>query len=186
MNLNISQIKTLMLTPLSDADIKRYLPNTPIIKYEELSNFDSIEELLPKAKSSVIILAEQRESVGHWFSVFRNNNNICYFDPFGYRVDKALLFTPIYLRRGLGQKIPFLSHLLNQALDNGFIVSFNQHDYQNRDDTAISTCGRHCVNRIRFNNQSIDFRPEDYFRYMNGLAKKLNESFDAVVCRLVP
>ena len=39
---------------MDDEDLKFYLPNTPILKYNELAKYKTIEQLLPKHKSAVI------------------------------------------------------------------------------------------------------------------------------------
>ena len=41
---------------LDDDDVRHYLPDARILKYNELSKYKTIEQLLPKHKSFVILL----------------------------------------------------------------------------------------------------------------------------------
>ena len=59
---------------LSDSDLKQLLGNdAKIMKYSQLSDVNSIEELLPNsAFDYVIILVELKDDVGHWECVSYN------------------------------------------------------------------------------------------------------------------
>ena len=120
-----------------------------IIKYSQLSDYASIDKLLPNKFDYVILLVELVENVGHFECLVRNGNNIFFFDPYGVRVDKSLLFADKQVRRELGQKYPLLSHMLNDALDAGFNVQFNSYQYQEKNGN-INTCGRWCSVFINF------------------------------------
>lgn len=170
--------------PLSDGDIKRFLPNVKIIKYNELDKYNSIQELLPNKYDYVVLLTELKHNVGHWLALLRDDKTIIFFDSYGYRPDKHLLWAPKQLRKSLGQDEPHLSYLLNHALDSGFKVVFDGTAYQNRNDKSIMTCGRHVVNRIR---AFIDgYRsPEQYKKYFNAMKKRYNANGDDLVVRLV-
>ena len=180
------QLKKLMITPLSNFDIHKYLPNVPIIKYEELGDYENIIELLPNYKSAIIILVQQKENVGHWVALIRDNKKILFFCSYGYKPDKHLLWTQKYLRRGLGQNEPLLSHLLNKAVDDGYNVIFNTTVYQDRENKMISTCGRHVVNVIKYILSNKNSTEKDYYNHIQQLCKKYHENADAVICREVP
>lgn len=136
---------------LSDLDLKALLGNDGrIIKYNQLSDYDSIKPLLPnEAFDSIIILVELQENVGHYECIVRAKQNIFFFDSYGVRPDKSLLFAKKQFRRELGQKYPLLSHLLNRAKDDGFHVMFNTFPYQDKSN-AINTCGRWCAVFINY------------------------------------
>ena len=52
---------------LSDSDLRRILgAGTKIIKYSELSSFQSLDQLLPNAIDYCIILYEDGPNHGHW------------------------------------------------------------------------------------------------------------------------
>ena len=115
----------------SDEDIKKQLPKVRLIEYPQLKNYNSITELLPNKKDAVIILVQiKNKHNGHWICITRFNNVIYLFDSLAYRPDKNLLWTPKHLRKSLGQDIPYLSYLLNDALTKKYKVYFNEYKYQ--------------------------------------------------------
>jgi hypothetical protein len=127
---------------LSDGDIKKYLGSgTKIIKYEELDKYNSITELLPNDKDFVVLLFEREPDVGHWVCVIRNKKSILYFDPYGNRVDKIMVWNSNYMNKKLGQDFPYLSWLLNKAVDDGFKVTFSEVKFQD-EKSNFTTCGR--------------------------------------------
>jgi hypothetical protein len=175
-----------ILTPLSDEEMQEALPNVPILRYEELEEFESIEQLLPKNRSAaVIFISTTSENSGHWFAVMRSGKRIYYFDAYGKRPDKNLLFTPKHLRKEFGQSIPYLSYLLNKALDDGFKVSFNEVKYQD-ENPAIQTCGRWIISRINFNLYEKNNTPANYKKMIKKMMKHYSLSPDMTICKLVP
>ena len=75
--------------PLGDNIIRKYLPNSRILKYSQLKNIMNIEELLPNEQSYCIILYESQPNSGHWTAIMRIDDNIEYFvkeKKFGKRI----------------------------------------------------------------------------------------------------
>jgi AraC-like DNA-binding protein len=168
---------------LSDTDIKQQVKNCRLIEYPELKNYDSITELLPNHKDAVVILVQiKNRHSGHWICLTRFKNVIYLFDPLAYRPDKNLLWTPKYLRRQLGQNIPYLSYLLNDALSKKFKVYFNEFKYQ-QEKQGVNTCGRHVVNYLRWFYMTISPTPMKYETYMKGLVKKYDLGPDIIVAQ---
>ena len=160
--MNNNAIFERLYIPVSDEEIHKLLPDSPIITYEELEKYENIEHLLPNKRSSVVLFVKtMADNAGHWCGLMRSDNNIYYFDSYGLRPDKNLAFAPEELRKDFGQNIPLLSYLLNKAVDDGFDVSFNEVKYQS-DEKTIMTCGRWVVSRINFNTYEVDNRPEIY------------------------
>jgi hypothetical protein len=148
--MNTNQIRALMYKPLSDMDIRGFLPNARIMPYHELKNYKTIEQVLPNQVDHVIIhVAVNRPQSGHWECLFRDGKNIFFFDSYSYRPDKQLMFSKKQYRKILGQKFPFLSYILNNAVDNGYHVMFNNFKYQD-EHPDISTCGYWCVLFIKY------------------------------------
>ena len=83
--------KTLMkleYTPLDDKDIKYYLPKARLLTYNMLSEYNSIDELLPTHKSYIIVLYPiSSETDGHWVCITRFTNTIEYFSSYGTKPD---------------------------------------------------------------------------------------------------
>ena len=160
---------------LSDSDLKQLLGNdAKIMKYSQLSDVNSIEELLPNsAFDYVILLTETAEDSGHWHCLVRCNKNIFHFDSYGNRPDKNLLYCPKQLRRELEQKYPLLSYLLNKAEDDGYHVMFSTYQYQKKNG-SVMTCGRHIVVFINYMKHSPQDKQnfEDYNKYILDGCKK--------------
>jgi hypothetical protein len=174
-----------LFTPLGDDQIKKALPDVPIVRYEELEKYNSIEQLLPKARSAaVIFLATTSPNKGHWFAVMRSKKKIYYFDAYGKRPDKNLEFTPKNLRKEFGQNIPYLSYLLNKAIDDGFKVSFNEVQYQSSD-PAIQTCGYWIISRILFNLYEVNNNPRSYRKLIKKLMKEHELTSDLLIVKLI-
>jgi hypothetical protein len=169
---------------MGDDEIRKYLPRVPILKYIDLQKYDRITDLLREPRSCAVILVELSTNVGHWIALIRNGNNIYFFDPYGYRPDKQLLWVPKYMRAALGQNVPFISYLLNRALSDGFKVSFNEIDYQSKSEN-IATCGRWVVSRCLFALHERDPTPEQYYKLIKKFMKDYGLSPDLVICKLV-
>ncbi len=170
---------------LSDLDIKRQLASFDVrlIEYPDLKNYETISDLLPHEKCAVVILVQiKTKHMGHWVCLTRNRNIIYLFDSLGYRPDKNLTWTPKNLRTRLGQDTPYLTYLLNGALDSNFKVWFNSNQYQ-KSSKGISTCGRHVIFFLKwfFTNQITSGTA--YLKYMNSLIKKLDLSPDNIVVK---
>ena len=170
---------------LSDADIKNQLPPSGVrlIEYPQLKNYNSITELLPNKKDAVVILVQiTNKQNGHWICITRFNNIIYLFDSLGYRPDKNLLWTPKYLRKSLGQNIPYLSYLLNDALTKKFKVYFIEYKYQ-QEKQGVNTCGRHVVSYLKWFFMTISPTPMKYEAHMKSLVKKYDLAPDIIVAQ---
>ena len=60
---------------LSDQDIRNILGDKcKIIKYSELSQYNTLSELLPELIDYVVILYEDHHNSGHWVGLLKYNN----------------------------------------------------------------------------------------------------------------
>ena len=168
---------------LSDEDLKKALPDVKVINYSDLSQYNSVEQLLPKKVDAVVILVELRENIGHFEVLMRNGKNITFFDPYSVRPDKALKWVSEYMRKELGQEIPFMSYLLNKAVDDGFKVTFNNVKYQQQS-PAINTCGRHAISVIKFFRHTKNPTLASYKKYMDKLVHDNQLNYDLLVTKM--
>lgn len=177
--------ENILYQPLSDGDIRNHIPDVKIIKYNQLDEYNTIEQLLPRTHDYVVILTELKENNGHWLALLRDDKTLIFFDSYGFRPDKHLLWTPKYLRKQLGQDEPHLSYLLNHAIDNGFKVVFDETAYQNRKDGNIATCGRHVVYRIKAFQQGYR-SAEQYKKLMSNMMKREKLNGDQLIIKIIP
>ena len=107
---------------LSDSDIRRILGrDTKIIRYSELANFESLEQLLPDAVDYCIILYEDGPNHGHWVGLSKYGNTFEHFDSYGIKPDKELAWinfkTRRYLKESASHVVHRLYRLKNQRMD---------------------------------------------------------------------
>jgi len=173
-------LQEVIADPLDDSEIRKYLPDAKIIKYNQLSRYNMLTQLLPQETDYVIILYEDSPNSGHWVCLLRYNKGpkgtFEFFDPYGNTPDKQLTWTSRQNRQKLGQGRKLLTPLLNCAVQD---VVYNPIKYQ-QDGGEINDCGRHCVFRIKcLLDKGMDL--DAYFEYMKQLENKLQLPADGIV-----
>ena len=138
-----TEIQNRIGKPMTNFDLEKYLTINPsdIIKYSELSNYKSIEELLPKEDSFRVLLIEDKQNSGHFVGIFRFGKTIEYFNSYGNKWDSDFRFIPRMISIILGQSTKDLTRLLDKAKKDGFNVVYNKKRLQKLS-PKIQTCGR--------------------------------------------
>lgn len=168
---------------LSDADIRRLLPGAKILKYSDLSRVSSLFDLLPKVSSYVFILYEDSVNRGHWTLVSRPADGVAeYFDSYGGPPDAPLRWTAKERRSALGERQPYLSILLEDALREGLVSSvvYNKRKYQS-ESQAVADCGRWCVLRAR----ELDLDLDEFSAFVTRECRRLRMNPDECVTTLI-
>ena len=180
--LNADITRELVQDPLDDKELRAVLgKHAKIVPYHKLSEYSSIDELLPKPKDAVVLLYENRPMDGHWVAITKNNGEISFFDPYGEVIDKQLKYSKYSKQRVQGEGDTSLHNLLSTSK---LPVYFNDYKYQ-RDGRGVNTCGRHVVNFIRYNlNEGLDL--EDYNEMMMKTQKETGLPFDELIAQIVP
>ena len=168
---------------LSNEDINKYLPDIEIYNYHDLSICNNLIDLLPKRKCALIIIAEQIANFGHWISIVRIGNKIIFFDSFGNRPDKTISFTEKSLRKTLNQDIPHVSYLFNKLIDSGYICSFNNFGYQNKNSCV---CGRYAVLFISWFMHTTKPDLLKFYHFIEHNCEKYKLPSDELTVKLVP
>ncbi len=177
---DIIKIEKIEDTPMSNFDIKFYLPDVKIIPYSDLKFVKTINQILPKNKSYVIILYQNTQNCGHWVCLMRYDDTIEFFCSYGSKVDESLEWLPREKNFELGITEPYLTNLLKKTK---LKVIYNPIPYQSKKDLDISTCGRHCVLRIIKMLEGFDL--QEYFKTLYLLKKKLKIDYDKIVSGLI-
>jgi hypothetical protein len=141
--------KRLMETLITGEDFSRFLTNGEqhIIKYSDLENIKTIEELLPESRDYRIILVETNYNTGHWCCILRYGKTIEWFDSYGLAVDGELKFINVLKNKMLGQDFKHLTRILYEATKRGFHTIYNKRKLQKYKD-GVNTCGRWVILRI--------------------------------------
>lgn len=145
-----------------------------LVLYSDLHNIKSIQELLGEYKKCVL-LYHTSANYGHYCCVYENNNTIFFFDSYGSIPDTQLNFLPRDLKQELNSNHNYLIRLM---YNSGKPVEYNQFQFQRRE-PHITTCGRWCVNRLRFPEISIN----DYHDIFKQSSKYIPN--DELICLLV-
>lgn len=136
---------------VSEADIRSYFDYpVNIIKYEEIRDFESIDEMLEEGP--VFLLIEIIQNFGHWCLIFKGiNGSIQYFDSFGSNVDQIFITKNKKLQKVKneileipGQDYMYLTQLL---INSPYDIHYNNYKFQS-DNPAIATCGKWCIYRL--------------------------------------
>ena len=169
----MNKIKRLLHIAMSGDDIEKQLPNVQIIKYNQLDNYHSIDNLLSNQNMTVILVETQINS-GHWMCVLKYNNIVEVFDSYGLPIDDGLKYVNLKMRNELDELVPELSLMLDKC---PYKVIYNKTDLQEWD-PDIRTCGRHVCLRLKMKHLNLP----QYIKWMTNEAKKRKMSYDEVAC----
>jgi hypothetical protein len=143
MNLNAKKYE--MSYPLSSNDIHNMLDGQiKIIEYKDLYDINNINDVLKEFDACIILFVEkviENTNIGHWCCIVKNNNKLCFFDPYGKVIDSEIsdFYNNSDYYNG-GQKRLIELFLLSKY------TKFEYNDMQlQKMSKNINTCGRHCV-----------------------------------------
>lgn len=118
-------------------DIRDLVGNVKMVKFDQLVEYKTIEQLLPKQKDCVVIFYEtESANVGHWTALCRLNEAYIFFDSYGNSEQQDFSYIPMSLRNQLGIEKDYLKNLLKDK----HVIS-NHIDFQKMRD-GVDTCGR--------------------------------------------
>jgi len=180
--INMDEVLTRMRTNITDLDLERYFPETNhyknnVIKYSELANYNSIEELLPKDRSYKIILIEENYNSGHWTCILRYGDTIEWFDSYGIDVDCELKFINAVKRRLLGEGRTILRDLLKKT--KGKKIVYNHYKFQKLCNKS-ATCGRWVILRILM-MKNFFYDLEEFQKFIKKYKKEIGLGADELV-----
>jgi hypothetical protein len=183
--LNKGEVREIATQPLTDLDIKKYIPNARIMSSSEIGNYSDINQLMPKDKESIFIIYESKPNYGHWVLLSKYAPNVFeYFDSYGNDIDAPINWVNSQKQRELDLE-PYLTDLLakdkkqNKDLD----IIYNSKDFQ-KENHNIATCGRHCILRaitIENDNQQLT----DYIKMMNSIKDVTGFNYDDIVSAII-
>lgn len=165
----IKHYETELKKMFSDADFTRYFGDGKVIKYSDLSNYPTINDLLPNNKDFKIILIESQYNSGHWVCVMKYNNIIEFFNSYATKPEYDFKFIPTFTKHLLGQGGNLLTKLL-KTKDKGQKVYYNKKKLQQIND-HVNTCGRHVICRILA--MLVGYELDEY---INKVEEKMEET----------
>ena len=160
---------------LSASQVLNLLDNKAnFVQYSDVHKIPTIEQLLGPYNKCVLLYQTSR-NYGHYVAIWENNNTIFFSDSYGSKPDTQLKFIPHDMKQELNSNHNYLIRLM---YNSGMKVQFNQYQLQSRE-PDVSTCGRWCVNRLRFPEISID----EYHNIFKQSSKYISN--DELICLLV-
>nr|WPF46455.1 MAG: putative cysteine protease [Lake Baikal virophage 2] len=174
-------VEKIIEEPMDDGDIRAYFPKARVMRYAELADYDTIEQLLPKNNSYVFLLYQHRVNDGHFVCLMRYGKTIEFFCSYGSKIDGPLSWTPLPQRVALGEGKPYLTMLLRKAPQ--FDAIHNPVAFQSKT-RGIATCGAYCVMRV---NQLVNHGQDlhDFIDYMEEIKKETKLSYDEIAANYV-
>ena len=175
------KLEEIITIPMSGDDLAHYYPKVRIIKYNDLDNYTSIEEILPEDDTYFILLYLDSPSTGHWVAMTRNNNLITFFDSYGGKIDSQLKWVDMGERIRLDTDKPCLTRLLKAGKTP---YNYSPYDYQSNN-PSIATCGSHCLNFI---TMTLDkgMSVNDYKLHMDRIRERTGLDYDEIVAMNFP
>jgi hypothetical protein len=145
-----------MNKPLSSDDIYSFFDdNVNIYTYDQLADFNSIEEVLaPFGRAVLLYFWQTHPRMGHWTCLFKTpRGTIEFFDSLSTKKgvpDGVLSQIPHRFRDAHGEDYPYLTKLLYESPSQ---IEYNDKKLQN---DSSSVCGRYCVLRLICDDLSIE------------------------------
>lgn len=165
-----------LMIPLSDSKVREAIgPETKIIKYSELKNYESINELLPTVNSFFIVLLEDQPNSGHWCAVMRLPSSLYYFNPYGEKYDADLSVIPKCVLKILGQDRREFARLFD-----GKTCEWNKIKLQG---PKSMVCGRWCVLAITMMCM-MKYSPSEFIEFVKDKGQ-LFGNYDKMVATFV-
>jgi hypothetical protein len=158
---------------LSDGDISKYFPNVKIVLYNDLKNYD-LQRLLGKNKAVIILIETTRKYSGHWMLVYKQGNEIYFFDSFGEPIEAQKKF--IKKGTGLLDRTNYLSIMFKNS---PYTIHYNQYAFQ---DKRTAVCGRWVIYRLQKRNMNV----EQFKNHIVQLSNERNMHPDELMLELVP
>jgi len=130
---------------LNGNEMEELNPNSKLLKYTDLYNYDNIEQLFNDCDKVIILYLLKSEYEGHWVCLFKNKNGYHFFDSYGHPYDYEIDRLSPKEKQQLHEEKDQLKYLLlNKQVD------YNHIKYQDND---TETCG--CFVSHRLNNYKL-------------------------------
>lgn len=174
------EIKDIEDEPMSMKELDKYLPNGISKKmiYSQLNDYSDWNNLTQNDKIKyIILLVLHNDREGHYVCLINDDKYIEYFDPYGFDIDKHLMFNTIETNDYLGQGNDYLLDMLKKTNKK---VIINKVPFQNLKNLDIATCGRHCLFRIN-SHYKKNLNLKQYFNLMKKLVIKTGLVPDEIV-----
>jgi len=179
----IDLMKKKLSYSLSDSDLKSVLgDDLRIIKYSDLDNFKSLNELLPYNNSYVVILIESEHNSGHWCAASRRDDTFVLFDSYGCDLREELDFISRAKNYILGNTKKEMTDLIKNTSDCCEVI-YNKERLQSKN-SGVASCGRWCSAYLSMFKLGYDL--QEFLEFIYKRCKDSGLPPDIIVCQLIP
>jgi len=185
LQINKQLLKKQMKEYTSDSQIKHFFGpqfGKNILKYSDIGNYRTIDQLLPGNKNFKIILLESTPSSGHWVCILKYGDTIEYFNSYGLKPSAEIDSNTSLVNKQLDQDTKYLNILLSKAMKKYNIV-YNKRQFQKLS-PDIATCGNWTIVRgVLFKQADMDLY--SFISFIDEAEKKFKLNGDQLVTLLV-
>jgi hypothetical protein len=169
----------------SDSQIENFFGSgfsKNILKYSDIEDYKTIDQLLPSKRNFKIILLESSYNSGHWVCILKYGDTIEYFNSYGLRPSAELDSNTDLVNKQLEQDTKYLNILLNKAMDKYNII-YNKRKFQEVS-SDVATCGSWTIVRgVLFKKADMDLY--DFISFIDQATKAFRLTGDELVTLLV-
>lgn len=161
---------------ITKEELLKIFPDIKIVCYNELADYDNIDEILYPTGAFIILYLTTSMNSGHWDLVFVRDKKLHFFDSYGFRPDSN---QNNYVSGGILDKSnQAYSLLLRLMKDSRYKkVYFNDFKFQGLN---TSTCGRWCLMRLILR----ELTDEEFIKFIKLLSKKCMCKYDELIVAL--
>ena len=184
-NPNKAQLQQQIKEEITDSDLTRYFGKRDfknIIKYSDLADYHSIQQLLPRNKSWKIILIENTYNSGHWVLLLRYGKILEFFNSYGTFPSQELDFISHLQNSCLNQDVKHLNILLTKALSK-FKIIYNKRPLQKLQE-GVNTCGKWITWRLMM-LEKYNMDLQHFINLVDNLKKQYKLSSDELVTLII-
>lgn len=179
----INLMKKKLAYSLSDDDLRSILgDDLRIIKYADLDNFKSLNELLPHNNSYLVILIESELNSGHWCAISFRDNVFTMFDSYGCDLRTELDFISRAKNYILGNTKKEMTDLIKNTSDCCSVV-YNKERLQSKN-SGVATCGKWCSAYLSM--FKMGYNLEQFLKFIYKKCEDTGLPPDVVICQLIP
>ena len=153
-----------------------------ILKYSELNQYKSFQELLPNTDFDYkIILLESAKNSGHWVSILRFGDTIELFNSYGVPIDNEFKYIPQVIEEMLHETRRYLTELIKSDTNNFNVIS-NKIKFQSKSE-KVATCSR--WNCLRIECGKMGYNLAEFQRIMQSVQSKTHVPYDILVIQYI-
>lgn len=146
---------------MSSLEMEKYNPDSKIINYKDLLNYNSLINLIKTNKKIIIFYPISADNMGHWTCLLVKKKDIYFFDSYGLYFDEQQVYANKDILKSNKLNDEYLTMLLFDLFEKGYRIFRNPYKLQS---PKSQTCGRYVSLFLIYNKSPTEFY-EKFFKY---------------------